>query len=609
MTLRGNVVTDTPDPSFVGVSASGPVERVVALWGSLSAAARRPSTRAVGVLAVAGAAFGAAVLLLTMSDRHETSTTTLFSGTVGGLYLAAGVVAHLRQPDNRVGLLMVLVGIGWFSEDVQISSDPVLGTVGLLVRSASSGFLVHLVLAFPSGLLRARLDRVLVAVAYATVFGLVPVSAPFVGSSDTNPNLLLIRPLAWQNQVINAIQVTMGAAVVAVLLGRWLGATPPARRVLAPVFGTGLVGGIASALDPVLSAGHPALHMLLIDIAHAALVLLPLAFLAGVWRVRLGRTTVADLLVRLPGSSPARLQDLLARALGDPSLQVGYFRPDRVDYVDREGRPLPVPPGRAVTVVERDGRRVAALMHDPALREDRHVLDAVASAAALELDNQRLAAEVRAQLVEVRASRARIVAAGDEQRRRVERDLHDGAQQQLVTMALMLRLARQRLDGRADSDPELTALLERSATGLEGALGELRELARGIHPAILSEAGLVPALRALAARSPYPVQVSEAPVPALSAPVEATAYFVAAEAVTNALKHARAATIRIDVRHDADGLHLSVTDDGDGGADLAGGTGLLGLRDRVSALDGELIVHSAPGAGTTVRATLPVEPG
>jgi signal transduction histidine kinase len=242
-------------------------------------------------------------------------------------------------------------------------------------------------------------------------------------------------------------------------------------------------------------------------------------------------------------------------------------------------------------------------------------LAAVTSAAALELDNQRLAAEVRAQLVEVRASRARIVSAADEQRRRVERDLHDGAQQQLVTAALLLRLARQRFDSLPEQDAALASYLTRSAGGLDDALRELRDLARGIHPAVLSEAGLVPALRVLASRAPQRIELHTEPgteldavaVPALPASVEATSYFVAAEAVTNALKHARASTIRIALHQDECALRLEVSDDGCGGADASGGTGLLGLRDRVSALDGELSVCSTPGAGTTIRVVLPLE--
>jgi signal transduction histidine kinase len=234
-------------------------------------------------------------------------------------------------------------------------------------------------------------------------------------------------------------------------------------------------------------------------------------------------------------------------------------------------------------------------------------LAAVTSAAALELDNQRLAAAVRAQMAEVKASRARIVAAGDEQRRRVERDLHDGAQQRLVTVALTLRLARQRLG----ADGEVDELLARSADELELALAELRELARGIHPSVLSDLGLLPALRALAARSPRPVEVVESDLPALPDITAATAYFVAAESVTNALKHADADHIRIEVgirsRAVGTSLWLAVVDDGVGGANPAGGTGLTGLRDRVSAVDGELTVRGALGAGTTVTAILPLE--
>jgi signal transduction histidine kinase len=312
---------------------------------------------------------------------------------------------------------------------------------------------------------------------------------------------------------------------------------------------------------------------------------------------------VADLLIRRPRTSPDGLRDVLAWALRDPSLRIGYVGDD--GYVDENGRPLAVPSGLAVTPVERDGRTVAALMHDPALRDDRDLLRAVASAVALELDNQRLAAEVRAQLTEVRESRARIVAAGDEQRRRVERDLHDGAQQQLVTVALLLRMAREHLDG-SGADPELAGLLARGASGLDGALGELRELARGIHPAVLSDAGLLAAVRALAGRCPLPVHVAGADLPPLPEAVQTAAYFVVAEAVTNTLRHARASEVRIEIGVDDGLLRVSVTDDGVGGAGFPGGTGLTGLRDRVSTLDGAVTIHSGPSGGTTVTARIPV---
>jgi signal transduction histidine kinase len=564
------------------------------------AGGRTPPYGVIG-LAVAGAGFGAAVLALTASGRHETSTSTWFSGAVGGLYLVTGVLARLRQPDNRVGLLMVLVGIAWFAEDVQVSADPAVHTVGLFLRSAASGVLIHLVLAFPDGRLRSTVDKVVVAASYVAVLVLTPLSVPLLKS--VTPNLLLVADeTAGLKLGFGIGQIVFAAVVLAILARRWAVASPPARRVLFPVYATGLTGALTSLVHPLLGQSRFWVFVLG-GIAHTATLALPAAFLAGIWRVRLGRTAIGDLLVRLPGSSPAQLRALLARAVGDPSLLVGYYRPGHDDYVDQDGLPLRIPDRQHLTEVQRAGRKVAALVHDPAIREDRHVLAAVTAAAALELDNQRLAAEVRAQLVEVRASRARIVAAGDEQRKRVERDLHDGAQQQLVTVALTLRLAQQQV---GDRDRRLAELLERGVTGLEDALAELRDLARGIHPAVLTEAGLLPALHALGGRSPIPVEISDAPVPALAPPVEATAYYVAAEAVTNALKHANATRIRIEVGHDATGLHVTVTDDGTGGADMSAGTGLIGLRDRVLAVDGELTVRSAPGAGTALHAVLPV---
>ncbi|WP_234336671.1 sensor histidine kinase [Streptomyces xylophagus] len=553
-------------------------------------------------LAVCGAGFGTYVLVVTAPGRYPTTTTILFSGAVGGLYLGAGLLARLRRPGNRVGLMMLLVGIGWFAEDLQISLDPVVHTVGLLVRSASSGFLIPLLLMFPDGRLRTRIDRVLAGAGYLTAFVLMPATVPF--STSVVRNLLLVHPVDWVRPATDVVQFVMSGAVVAVLLVRWTTATRPARRVLTPLFAVGLVGGLASALDGMLGTGPSWTHTPLINIAHVAVLLLPLAFLAGVWRVRMGRTAVADLLRRMPLASKEQLRDALARALGDTSVQVGFPAPDATGYLDSQGRTLGAAPGQQVSALERNGRRVGVLLHDPALREDRYVLEAVVSAVALELDNQRLAAEVRAQLAEVRASRARIVEAGDEQRRRIEHDLHDGAQSRFVTALVTLRLARQRLTNQPTPDPGLAELLDRIAELMGEGMDQLRDLAHGIHPAVLSETGLVAALEMIAARSPCPVRVSAAAVPELPRPLAATAYFVAAEAVTNALKHAGATTITIDVRHEDGVLRLAVADDGVGGADPDRGTGLLGLRDRVAVFDGEMTISSAPGQGTVVSATL-----
>jgi signal transduction histidine kinase len=571
-----------------------------------------PRISGIHLAAGLGVLLGAVAVALKVQQHGHSLPDTVLSGTGGFLFLGAGLVAHARQPANRVGLLMVLVGVGFFAEDLQLSSTAWVRTAGLPLVHASSGFAAHLVLAFPSGRLASRLERVLVRAAYAAVFGLTPIRTLFDAPRLVpahRPNLLFV--MSWPAAVaaidntLNVLAAAIAAGMVYVLVRRWMRAGPPLRRVLAPVFATGLVGTAATfgyGIADVAGTARP------LDkwVYWVTFCLLPLAFLAGVLRVRLGRTAVGGLLAELrEPMSASQLRAALAGALGDPSLQVGYPRPDCADYVDGDGQPLTLPqadPARAVRLVQRDGRRVAALVHDAALCENRHVLDAVTAAAGLALDNQRLAAEVQAQLVEVRDSRSRIVAATAAERRRLERDLHDGVQQRLVVAALSLRRAQQKLDGNAGS------LLANCAANLDAAIRELRELAHGIHPSILTEAGLVPALRAFAARAPMAVEVAAAQVPRLSPAAEATAYFVVAEALTNAFKHAHADQVRVVVEHTGRLVRVDVTDDGIGGADISAGSGLLGLRDRVSALDGTLTVRSIRGGGTSVAAAIPCRP-
>jgi signal transduction histidine kinase len=253
-------------------------------------------------------------------------------------------------------------------------------------------------------------------------------------------------------------------------------------------------------------------------------------------------------------------------------------------------------------VIEHDGRPLATIIHDVSLAEEADLVRAVGGAASLALENERLDAELRANLHELRASRARIVESADAARRRIERDLHDGAQQQLVAILLALRVARSRLDG----DPAAVADMLDAATGdLAGAIDELRELARGIHPAILSDRGLGPALEALAARMPVPVELAATPEQRLPATIEAAVYYVVSEALTNVTRYAQASEAHIAVTCDDGELVAVVADDGIGGADPARGSGLRGLTDRVAALDGRLEVESPQGRGTTVRAVIP----
>ena len=302
-----------------------------------------------------------------------------------------------------------------------------------------------------------------------------------------------------------------------------------------------------------------------------------------------------------------QLRDALAEALGDPSLEVLYWIPEDGRFVDPNGqaRELPAPgSARAFTQVERDGRPVAAILHDPLLLDSRdgHV-DAIGAAASLALENERLDAELRCKLEELRDSRERMLRIGLEERRRLERDLHDGAQQRLVSMALELRLARARLQ----DDPAAAATLLAGATEeLDAALGELRELARGIHPAVLSDRGLDTALETLAHRAPLPVDVDRLPGERLPEAVELAAYFVVAEALTNVAKYAHASRASVSVERSNGRLVVAVRDDGVGGADPESGTGLRGLADRIAVLEGRLDVDSPRGRGTTVTARIPV---
>ncbi len=254
------------------------------------------------------------------------------------------------------------------------------------------------------------------------------------------------------------------------------------------------------------------------------------------------------------------------------------------------------------TVVERGGRPIAALVHDPALEENTQLIDSVCAAAAMTLENERLQAELRARLGELQASRARLVDATEAERRRIERDLHDGTQQRLVSLAMSLGL----LDTKLPTDPEAAKPIAQEArAALAVALEELRELSQGIHPAVLTERGLGAALEELADRAALPtyleVSIDERPCPA----VEAAAYFVVSEALTNAAKHSHAREVRISASRQREMLIIEVTDNGIGGAALHGGSGIRGLIDRVEALAGTLTVSSPPGRGTTLHAELP----
>jgi signal transduction histidine kinase len=335
---------------------------------------------------------------------------------------------------------------------------------------------------------------------------------------------------------------------------------------------------------------------------------LPVIFVWGLLSARLARSAVGDLVVEMERPLvPAELQASLARTLGDPSLELRYALEGKDRWVDSRGRRASLPrPGdgpqaRTATLVEREGRPLAALIHDPAL--DQGLVRAAAAAAGMAIENARLHAEVRAQLEEARASRQRIVEAGDRERRRVERNLHDGAQQRLAALALSLAMLRE----RGGADPATAASLAQAAAELKRAIDELRELARGIHPAVLTEEGLPAAVESLAERSAVPVRVAADFDTRLPEPVETVAYFVVSESLANVAKYARASGARVALSRCNGTLRVEVVDDGVGGADASQGSGLRGLEDRVSAVRGSFRVETRAAGGTRVLAEIPCD--
>jgi signal transduction histidine kinase len=564
------------------------------------------------------AGVGAALLVLgSERERTPVAVSAAVALLVGWAYIGSGLIARRQRPENRLGTVMVFIGFAWFATFLADAGSSLVFTVGKALESVYLLGFVYLVLSFPSGRLRGKLDRALIVAAvvlvtlvevlwllfadsHSQICSMCPSNALEVSRNDTAATALL------QGQ--RAVGVVLSVFTVALLVRRWLRASAPERRAGAPVLWAGsamfavLAFSVANDIfDHPLGEG-PAWTR---EIVFAAI---PIAVLAVLLQQRLARGAVAGLVVELgEGATLVDLREALGRALGDPSLELAYWVPASARYVDAGGAPVRLPEAgqeRAATVVEREGEPIAALIHDPALAENSELVQSVCAAAALTLENARLQAELRARLAELQASRARLVEATDTERRRIERDLHDGTQQRLVSIAMTLGLAESKL---AADRPAVQSVLREARDALTAALAELRELTQGIRPAILVERGLSAALDDLARRAALPVRVDVSVSGRLPEQIEGAAYFVASEALTNAAKHSHASEVRLSASEKDGVLALEVADDGIGGAATGGGSGLRGLADRVEALGGRLTMSSPPGRGTKLRAEIPCE--
>jgi signal transduction histidine kinase len=561
------------------------------------------------LVALAGLAVGVFAELDAHSSGLWSTERVVIDFAVALAVVGAGVASWRARPDSLAGPLLTVGGGLWFLGVFGYSDDMALvDLVGFPLQGLFDVVLVVLLVLVPTSPQARRLG-IVAAAGVATSQLLLSLDRLLLrppldpSTCFCIPNRILPiadpKPYETIDHIARFAEVGFAVLAVGVLGYRFVRATPVARRVTGLLLAAGAAACGVIAYQRVLTRLGTTGPRQTSDATYMVLAVVragvPLAVMAALVRARRSRGHAASLVLALSDGGLPAAGPALQRALADPGVRLLRWVPEDGVYVDEDGRSVRVPE-RGVTVLARDGARLGALVHDAGLAEEPEVLEVVAAAATLALHNERLADEVRAQLDEVRASRQRITEASEAERARIERDLHDGAQQRLIALSIQARSLQ-----RAATDADVAAGARDLADGLAEALQEVRELARGIRPPMLAELGLAVALEDLAARTPLDVGLDvDLPDP-LPDVVAATAYFATSEAIANALKHAHASRLRITARA-ADGvLVVRVADDGIGGAPAAPAA----LGDRVSALHGEVTVRSTAGEGTEVVVSLP----
>ena len=588
----------------------------------------------IALAAVAGVLLTALAVVVTATGGLSAHPwpAAIARGAIVAVPIAVGLYAWQRRPHSRFGRLLVAVGAGWSITALAGSSNSVLYSTGRVAAWIAELGLVYVILAFPSGRLSGRADRALVvALSVLVLVGYMPTAlladryptpTPWTECrSDCPDNAFQVvdtepRFVVHGLPAVREVLTILGfLAVAAILARRVRTATRLTRLTLAPVLAVATVRLVvypAAILVRRASPDSAAVDALAWTLA-LLVPLMAIGFLVGLMRWRMFAGAALERLAHGLQARPdaARLRSVLAEALGDPSLLLAYWRNgSRGGWVDANGGPVELPapgPGRSVTgIYDEDGRRLAAIAHDDALHDQPELVESAATFAIMALENERLGAQVESSLREVQESRARILASADEERRRIERDLHDGAQQRLVGLRIKIELVEELMP----SDPARgRELLHELGDDTVEALEEVRSLAQGVYPALLAHRGLADALQEASRRSPIPTRLEHSGVGRYREAVESAVYFCCLEGLQNAAKHAAGAT-RVTVSLVDDGvLRFEVRDDG-AGFDLAtsSGAGLTNMRDRLAAVGGDLTVLSAAGEGTRVIGRVPVLP-
>lgn len=582
---------------------------------------RTPPLRRLAAIGAAMAALTGVELWLWTQYGSQPWAVTASNVAIEGCFAAAGMLAWRLRPRSRTGPWMLVMALALsianlntgFAYATEMPGREVTVLLGLPAYWMQFVVGARLFLTYPTGRLTSVSDRRMVAVGFAvSLVGAVlllltktplPLCAEWCGRSPlavtSDPGLYLsIRT------VLLIFWIVLAAIVLVIVARRTIRAAPRRRRALTLMTGAAaftilLLLAQQLRLIAIYAAGatSPVADYLGIGMGWAAVVALPVAFLLGLLRERLEFASVGSLVGELASVSADRVETALREVLRDPGLRMAFPIPGGL--LDASGQPFEPEPDQASMPL--GDPPVAILFHDPELAEQRDLLGAAGAAARLALDNARLNAEVRAQLTEIRAASQRVVAAADAERQRLERDLHDGAQQRLLGVGMALGSLRQRL---GDADQEMVNELEDE---LRVAIRELRDIAHGIRPAVLTDQGLAPALAGLARQCAIPV-VLDVHVPhRLDPSVEATAYYIVSEALQNVAKHSGATSAQIHVADTANGLIIDIHDDGRGGAAVQRGTGLHGLADRAEAAGGRFELSSSAGTGTHLHIELPVE--
>jgi len=596
--------------------------------------ARRGALVAFAVCGFLAAAGGG--LLLATSDHlvdplaYGIQVALMVVGTVG-----AALYWLVWRPGNRLGPALLALALATLGLSLQGASQPVIHSIGVLADAFVHVLIYYAVFIFPQGRLAGRLEKAVLAgvllyflVGFAPWFLFSPVisgGAPLAGCNELcPPNGLMIadRPslaAGFGTDISYVVIAALGGAL-ACFAYRLATASRPRKRALVPVYIPAVMLTV-----PVLANNGVFVGLVHLDpdtlsragwVETVGYILFPYGFLLAVVQAAFFAAAALKKIGGQLGTNPssARLRAILAEALDDPSLELafdvrqagaigdlagGFFVDSRGDPCD----PMRVGAAQSATALERHGSTVAYIVHDTALETDPELVQAAGHSVLLALESGRLEAELQSQTAELLASRGRIVAASEAERRKIERDLHDGAQQRLMAIQVKLELLRSRID-----DPEIASRLEEIADDATAAVADLRGLAHGIYPAVLRERGLGDALRAVARTAVINVDVIDPGIGRCAPAVEAAVYFCAIEAIQNATKHAGPGThLTISLGQRDDDVVFAFVDDGVGFDPLeaTGGVGLASIRDRIGAVGGEVEVTSTPGEGTAIRGGVP----